>query len=284
MQTPSPTPVVDTHLHFWDFANYRGHDEWLHDQPSINRNFLPPEIKAHFDACGVNKGVIIEAARTSHALNLWWLGLAEQYEYLGAVAVGCFLEQADLTDRLDEYGHSPYFVGIRTALAGPPESWIGNPATQRGLREMARRGLSLDLLVGYEAFGAVRQLAQQHPTLRVIIDHCGSPPIREGRMDAWRRELAPLALAPNVFVKYSSLLFYLTPNVALDQIRPIAEDLVSHFGAERLLWGSNWPVELLGGSYEEAFRLMRAGLEPLLSVSELAAVMGGNAMAFYQVK
>src|SRR5262245_27643858 len=97
MAISSGVPVIDTHLHFWDFANYLGHDAWLHDTPSINRNFLPPDLKPHFDAVGVDKGVLVEAARNSHELNLWWLKLAEQYDYIGAVVAGCYVEQDDLT-------------------------------------------------------------------------------------------------------------------------------------------------------------------------------------------
>src|SRR4029079_15370299 len=98
-----------THLHFWDLATYQDHTDWMTNQPTIFRNFLPEDIKPHFDACGVDPGVIIEAARDSHALNLWWLALAERYSFIGAVAAGCLLEQPDLTAWFDEYSHSPYF-------------------------------------------------------------------------------------------------------------------------------------------------------------------------------
>jgi L-fuconolactonase len=127
----NPAPVIDTHLHFWDLATYTDTD-WLTNQPAIFRSFLPADLQPHFAACGVDRGVIIEAARGSHALNLWWLSLAERYSYIGAVVVGAFLEQPDLAARFDEYAHSPYFVGLRTQPAGPAEQWAVNSDTATG--------------------------------------------------------------------------------------------------------------------------------------------------------
>jgi L-fuconolactonase len=276
--------VIDTHLHFWDLATYQAQSGWLKNSPTIFRSFLPEDIKPHFEACGVDRGVIIEAARDSHALNLWWLSLAERYPYIGAVVAGCALEQADLAGWLDEYGHSPYFVGIRTQPAGPAERWADSPDTTRGLKELARRDLSLDLLVAYEAFEAVGRLAAKHPELRIILDHCGSPPLREGQLDLWRQHFAPLAAQPNIHIKYSSLLLYAEPDISVERIRPVAEFLMETFGAQRLLWGSNWPVELMGGTYEQSFNTMQAALLPLTSPAERAAIYGGNAAQFYRVR
>lgn len=276
--------VVDTHLHFWDMATYHAHSDWMRDTPAIFRSFLPEDVKLHFDACGVHRGVIIEAARTSHQLNLWWLALAERYSYVGAVVAGCFLEQADLASWFDEYAHSPYFVGIRTALAGPPEDWATNPDTARGLNELVRRDLSLDLLITHEAFEAARQVAAKHPSLRLIIDHCGGPPLREGQLDVWRKQFAPLAGQTNIHVKYSSLLYYAEPDTSVERIRPVAEFLLETFGPGRLIWGSNWPVELLGGTYEQSFNTTRAALQPLTTAEERVAIYGGNAAQFYRVR
>lgn len=283
MSDKPKTLVIDTHLHFWDLATYKGHDDWLQGTPSINRNFLPPDLKPHMDACGVDQAVIVEAARNSHALNLWWLELAARYGYIGAVVAGCALEQDNLSAWLDEYAQSPYFVGVRTSPAGPSDGWTENKLTERGLRELMRRDLSLDLLVNYDAFPVVGRLAAQHPSLRIIVDHCGNPPYREGKLDLWRANLAPLAAHPNIVVKYSSLLLYTYPDISVARLRPVAEFLIEKFGVDRLLWGSNWPVELLGGTYEEAFHTMRGAAEPL-TAEERAALFGGNAARFYRVQ
>lgn len=276
--------IIDTHLHFWDLATYDvGAYPWLTRHSQLLRNFLPEDVKPHFDACGVDRGVIVEAARDSHALNRWWLQLAEQHEHIGAVVAGCTLEQDDLHIWFDEYAQSPYFVGVRTAPAGLSTHWWENPATQRGLQELARRDLSLDLLVDYETYPAVAQMAAHYPSLRLILDHCAHPPFRAGKLDEWQDALRPLAAYSNIHIKYSSFLLYTHPDATLERLRPVAGFLLETFGVARMMWGSNWPVELVGGSYEEAFQRMQAGVEPL-SDAERAALYGGNAARFYRVQ
>lgn len=273
--------IIDTHLHFWDLATYP-RTGWIEDKPLLYRNYLPSDVKPHFDACGVDSGVIVEAARDSHAMNLWWLELAAAYDYVGAVVVGCSLEQDNLAEWFDVYSQSPYFVGVRTSPAGLPGEWLDNPATRRGLDALAARDLRLDLLLGYETFAAVEQLAATYPTLGIMLNHCAHPPIRDEGFDAWAAALVPLAALPNISVKYSSLLLYSYPDSQLERLRPYTDFLLEHFGPARLAWGSNWPVELLGGSYEAAYAVMRS-LASQLSATEQDAVFGGNAQAFYRV-
>src|SRR5215204_1539696 len=160
--------MIDTHLHFWDLDTYQFQD-WFKDRPILQRDFLPPDVKPDFDECGVVSGVIIEAGKDDHELNLWWLELAEKYDYIGAAVLGCTLEHPQLTSWLDEYGQSSYFVGLRSNPAGAPETWRDNAATQLGLAELARRNLSLDFLVGYNAFEGVAEIAASYPSLRIIL-------------------------------------------------------------------------------------------------------------------
>jgi L-fuconolactonase len=274
--------MIDTHLHFWDLESYR-HQQWFNDKPLLQRSWLPPDVKPEFDACGVASGVIVEAGKDDHALNLWWLALAEQYDYIGAAVLGCTLEHPNLPAWLDEYGQSSYFVGLRANPAGSPETWHENSATQRGLAELARRDLSLDLLVSYSAFADVGEIAAAYPTLRIILDHCAHPPMREGDLREWAAALEPLVAYPNIHIKYSSLLLYSYPDSEEARLRGVTDFLFARFGVERMMWGSNWPVELLGGSYRDALAAMQACAEPL-SGEERQALFLDNAKRFYRVQ
>jgi L-fuconolactonase len=274
--------MIDTHLHFWNLDTYQ-HQSWLKGKPILERNWLPPDLKPEFDACGVTSGVIIEAGKDDHALNLWWLKLAEEYEYIGAAVLGCSLEHPNLSVWLDEYQQSTYFAGLRSNPTGAAETWRDNVATQKGLAELARRNLSLDLLLGYQAFAAVGEVAATHPTLRIILDHCAHPPLREGELREWAAALEPLVAYPNIHIKYSSLLLYSYPDSEEARLRGVTDFLFAHFGVERMMWGSNWPVELLGGSYWDAFTAMRSCAEPLTG-EERKALFYDNAKRFYRVQ
>ncbi len=175
-----------------------------------------------------------------------------------------------------------YFVGLRANPTGEPATWRQNAETQFGLAELARRDLSLDLLVGYPAFAAVGQLATDHPNLRMILDHCAHPPMREGKLREWAAALEPLAALPNIHIKYSSLLLYAYPDSEEARLRGVTDFLFRHFGVARMMWGSNWPVELLGGSYGDALHALRACAEPL-SGEEASQLFHTNAQRFYRV-
>ena len=117
----------------------------------------------------------------------------------------------------------------------------------------------------------------------MILDHCANPPIREGKLDIWREMLKPLVDYPNIHIKYSSALLYIYPDINQARVQPVADFLFEHFGVARMMWGSNWPVELLGGTYEEALEMMQTCAPPL-SKTEEAALYGGNATSFFRVR
>ena len=189
MSTAIKQRVIDTHLHFWDAATYyRLHNDWLDTKPELKRSFLPPDLKPHFEACGVDSGIIVEAGRDSHALNLWLLQLAQDYDYIGAVVAGCWVDNKEIDAWLDEYMESPYFVGVRTQPPGNPESWMQNDDVRNVLNQLVRRNLSLDLFVTYDMFSGVAQLAAHYPDLPIIINHCANPPYREGNLGGWKAQ------------------------------------------------------------------------------------------------
>lgn len=260
------------------------HGDWLDARPELIRSWLPEDLEGELAACGVRQAVIIEAARDSHKLNLWWLDQAAAYPFLGPVMVGCKLEQPDLTAWLDDYSRSRHFVGIRTMPAGPPSEWIENPETARGLSELARRDLVLELLVGWKAFAAVAALAGIYPSLQIILDHCGIPPFAGDSEEwaAWSEGFKALNQYPNVTIKYASLLMYAEPVRDLARLHPPAEFLLETFSPSRMMWGSNWPVETRYGTYHETFEVMKACTGPL-SPDEEAALYGGTAARVYRI-
>lgn len=278
--------VIDTHLHFWD-ANqyYRLHNDWLDAKPELKVSFLPPDVKRHFDACGIQQGIIVEAGRDSHPLNRWLLKLAHTYPYIGGVVAGCWVDNPEMISWVEEYQTDSYFLGIRTQPPGPPETWKQNQHLNDLLNHLEKHKLCFEWFGTEAMFAGLLPLVNRHSDLTFIVNHCGCPPYGES-LDRWKSSFKALASFPNVVVKLSSTMLDFYPHLKgqfVETLRPVFEFLLENFGIHRLMWGSNWPVETRRSSFEENFFSMKSCTDQL-SQTEQAALLGGNAHRIYRLK
>ena len=279
------TPVIDTHVHFWDIARsdlYWMTPELEEQLRPLRRSFSPEHLDAQRQAAGVDQIVIVQAARSAwdHA---WWFSLAERYPWIVAVVGWVDLEAPDVGEQLDRYRQHPAFRGVRaTAENVSDPDWLASPSVQRGIAAVAERGLTLDLLVRVQHLPHVPRLAERFPTLTLVVDHLAKPPIASGDLAQWRERITALIPYPNVWCKLSGLLTEAGPNATAETIRPVVEFALEHFGASRLLWGSDWPVATLAADYLTTFRTYQT-LTAALSEAERAAIFGGNAQRVYRL-
>ncbi len=280
--TETVPPIVDTHNHYWDIE--RSDLYWLSAEATqLYRSFTPPDLKPHMDAVGVEHTVIIQAAHSQWD-NEWWLSLAEQYPYVSGVIGWVDLERPDVARMLDLYAQHPAFRGVRAGAEDMPDpDWLATPAVRRGIAEVASRGLVLDLLVRTPHLRHVPRLAAEFPDLPMVIDHLAKPPIASGDLDEWRTGMNTSARDTGVWAKVSGLLTEVGPEPSTERIRPVVELAIQHFGPERLMWGSDWPVCTLAASYEDTFHTVTAALDSL-GPDKQRAVLGGNALEFYRLK
>ena len=128
----------------------------------------------------------------------------------------------------------------------------------------------------------VPEVVQRHPDLRLVIDHLAKPPIAEGRLEPWATDLRRAASFSNVYCKLSGMATEAGPGWTDADLVPFVRVAVEAFGYRRLMFGSDWPVCLLAGTYERVLEALRAALGPL-SVEDEARVFGGTAIEFYQL-
>jgi L-fuconolactonase len=150
----------------------------------------------------------------------------------------------------------------------------------KALAAFPRLGLRFDALVKPEHLVALLPMLDRHPDLAVVIDHAAKPDIANRMWEPWARSMRAAAAYPRVRCKLSGLATEAGPNWTIDTLRPYFDFLLECFGAQRLMWGSDWPVVNLGGSYQRWFAAsvaLMAGLTP----QERAAIMGGTARKFY---
>ena len=283
---------TDAHQHFWQLA--RGDYAWLRaDDPGVAplvRDFLPDALAPLLNTHAVTRTVLVQAAE-SVAETEFMLGLAATHEFIAGVVGWVDLAAEEAAPTLARLAADDRLKGVRPMLQDlPADDWIITAPRPDALRALHRLGLRFDALVRPRQLAPLARFARTWPELPIVIDHAAKPPLaaawNDEAMQAWRRDMAALAAVPQVCCKISGLLTELgqadraAPARATERLRPVVDALLGWFGPERLMWGSDWPVLTLAGSYADWISVSDALLGPL-SAGERAQVLHGTAQRFY---
>ena len=283
---------IDAHQHFWQPA--RGDYGWLRpDDPAVAplvRDYMPDALAPLRRAHGVEQTVLVQAAPTV-AETEFLLGLAAMHEGIAGVVGWVALEREDAAAELARLAADGRLKGVRPMLQDlPADDWIVEAPRVDAMRALQKLGLRFDALVKPRQLRPLARFAHAWPELPMVVDHAAKPPLAaawdDEPMRAWRRDMGALAAAPQVCCKISGLLTELAPpdrssiGRARERLRPVVEALLDWFGPERLMWGSDWPVLTLAGSYADWVALSDDLLGPL-SAAERAQVLHGSARRFY---
>jgi L-fuconolactonase len=274
------TGFVDAHHHVWSIA--RGDYGWLTPELAlIYRDFTLADLEPLRDAAGITTTVLVQAAPTV-AETKFLLEVAEDSGDVVKGVVGWVdLAAADAIPTLSRLARNPLLKSIRPMLQNLPDpAWILRADVGRSLAALPRLGLRFDALVKPPQLPALLSMLEKFPDLAVVIDHAAKPDIGGGMWEPWARSMRMAAANPRVRCKLSGLVAEAGSNWTIDTLRPYFDHLLECFGAQRLMWGSDWPVVNLSGSYQRWYAAtvaLTSGLTP----EERAAIMGGTARKFY---
>jgi L-fuconolactonase len=283
MTAPRPRRI-DAHQHFWRLA--RGDYGWLTPALApIYRDFEPPDLAPLLARGGVDGTVLVQAAPTV-AETCFLLELAAATPFVAGVVGWAPLDAPDAADVVGELAADPRLRGLRPMLHDLPDvDWMLRPALTAGLRAIAARDLVFDALVRPAHLPNLRRLLAHHPDLRVVIDHGAKPDIAGGRRSSgarWAENMARLARDTRAWVKLSGLVTEDGLAWSVERLRPYVDHLLDHFGPDRMIFGSDWPVVTLRAGYEEWL----AAADALLGGLERSArdrIFGLNAVACYRL-
>lgn len=274
--------IIDAHQHFWQVGRFDY--PWMKsDNAVLYRDYLPAQLEPVLRANGVEKTVLVQASN-SVAESRWLLQLADENSFIAGVVGWVDLMSLEAASQLEELTAHPKFKGVRHLVESEREDdWLVHGEVLNGLKLLATFGLCFDLLVHTRHLKYARQVAEECPELPLLIDHLAKPRIARGEFDDWARELRPLAAYPNVYCKMSGLVTEANwATWTTDELRPYVDYALQLFGAERLLFGSDYPVCLLAASYECVLRSFEE-LQKDLSAEDRDRIFGGNAARFYRL-
>jgi L-fuconolactonase len=266
--------VVDAHLHIWDLE--RSEYSWLTPELGpLYATFTPEQARAELDAAGIASAVLVQAEDSERDTDLM-LEAAGRHPWIAGVVGWVRLDDP----ALDEARLEP-LCGVRHLVHDDPrDDFLARYPVRRSLRLLAERGLPFDVPDAWPRhLAATAALAAAIPELRIVVDHLGKPPFGGDDWARWHATLADVAACPNTVAKVSGLQVPGRP-FTVDAVRPAWETALELFGAERLMWGSDWPLTVLTGGYGRAWEVMSA-LIAELTPDEQARILSGTATSVY---
>ena len=276
--------IVDAHQHFWNPARLA--QGWMTgEHEAINRAFEPPDLEPLLAAAGVAATVLVQSAADDRDTD-YMFELADGVPWVGAVTAWCRLDDAGAARaRLDALAAHPKLRAIRHLIhAEADPHWLLRAEVQAALALLEERGLLLELPAVFpDHLGDVPELARRYPALTLVIDHLGKPPLGTGEMAAWHGQLERAGECGNVVAKVSGLNTMVPrPDWGARDLEPALRAAIDAFGSERLMFGSDWPVALLNGTYEHVFFETTSAIRSAAGAGA-DAILGGNAQRVYAI-
>ena len=274
--------MIDSHQHFWQVGRFDY--PWMtSDLGVLYHDYLPHDFAPILKTNGVEKTVLVQASN-SVAESRWLLNLADENSFIAGIVGWIDLTSPEIDAQLDELTAHPKFKGVRHLVESEPQDdWLVQPPVLSGLRRLATYGMSYDLLVHTRHLKYVSQVADSCPGLAFVIDHLAKPPIAQNEIKEWSEALKPLASYPNIHCKMSGLVTEANwTSWQTNDLHPYVEFALESFGADRLMFGSDYPVCLLAASYDRVLESFQEILTSL-SAADREKIFSKNAANFYRL-
>ena len=246
----------------------------------LRRNFLPEHLGPILARNNFDGSVVVQAATVAEEAP-WLLGLADEYSFILGVVAWVDLTDSRLGDVLDALQRHPKFKGVRHPVHDESDDrWLLRPDVIAGLRELQRRGLPYDLLLRPRHLALIPELVDNVPELRMVIDHIAKPDIAHRMWEPWAIDIESAAAFPQIHVKISGMITEAGRKWTAGDLRPYLQHVLKLFGVERCMFGSDWPVCLIAGTWKEALAGFTQAHGPI--PKELRAkITGETAARFY---
>lgn len=274
--------VIDTHQHFWVYDQKR--HGWIDDNMKrIRRDFFPEDLDPVLKQNNVDGCIAVQADQTEEE-NKFLLGLAEKNDFIKGIIGWVDFRSEDIEQKLGYYSELEIMKGFRHIVQGEADhNFLLRPDFLNGISKLEKYGFVYEILVFPHQLGAVLEFVKRFPNQKFVIDHLAKPYIKDGFSAGWKVMMKEIAKCENVYCKISGMITeadYRTWNY--EQLKPYIEVVLEYFGPERLMFGSDWPVCLVAGKYNEVREIAEKAVSGLSS-SEQKAFWGENAVQFYNL-
>jgi len=276
-------PVVDTHVHIMapDGRRYpRQVAAEIDPRFGWARiDFAAESLLAAMDAGGVAHALLVQAFNAYRSDNSYVADMAKQYPQRFKQVCIVDAREPDAIAQLDRWVERGA-VSLRLMLQDKGYR-LDHPGVAPLVARAVEHRLPVCLYIFWDQVGLVAPLLERHRGHPFALDHVANPPLAQSETggapyDAMK-PLFDLARHENLYLKFSSSTFYNSMKAGTP--RALFERLIERFGTERLMWGSNFPMD----NRRDIGGLLRLGQEQLafLGEAERAKLFGGNALRLW---
>ncbi len=273
---------IDSHQHFWKFNPVR--DSWINEEMKvIQKDFLPEDLLPVLKINGFDGCVTVQSDQ-SVAENEFQLANAEKFDFIKGIVGWVDLQADDIEAQLEQYRQFKKLKGFRHVLQGEPQrDFMLRPAFMKGISALGKFGFTYDILIFPDQLVYSKQFIEAFPSQPFVIDHLAKPYIKDKKIDEWKKDISSLAQHENVYCKVSGMVTEADwKNWKKEDFFPYIDVIVEQFGANRIMYGSDWPVCQVAASYEQMLDIVQDYFSTF-SQNERNLVFGQNASKFYSL-
>jgi L-fuconolactonase len=246
-------PIIDSHIHLLDQQRFRY--SWAKDLPALKRDWTPDDLANRAKPIEIEGFVFVEVDvdMPGYLDEAEWVdGLAKHDRRVLGAVVSLPLERgAKIEPEIARVAKLKTVRGVRRLIQDEPDpEFVLKPGFVEAVRLLPKYGLSFDVCIYHPQAENAVQMMRQCPEVSFILDHIGKPGIRAGLIDPWRAHIREMAALPNVVCKLSGVTTEAEHKTwTREQLRPYIDHVIACFGPDRILYGGDWPVCELAGSY-----------------------------------
>lgn len=273
--------VIDSHHHFWNYDPVEF--DWIDENMrSIRRSFLPDDLEAQISTVGID-GVISVQARQILDETDFLLKQAEANDFIKAVVGWVPLADANINELLERYKEASKLKSVRHVVQGEACGFLDSEEFNHGINALKAYDLVYDILIFEHQLEEAIRFVDRHPNQAFVLNHIAKPQIKINQVKPWKENILELSKRENVTCKISGMVteadFH---NWQAAQLHPYLDTVLEAFGADRIMFGSDWPVCLVACDYKKWYDLIRKYIQQLSS-TEQANIMGNTAIQTYKI-
>lgn len=272
---------IDSHQHFWKLS--RGDYNWLTpDFGILYQDFMPDHFSEELRKHQIDRTILVQAADSIEE-TYFMFELMNQHDFIAGVVGWLDFEADDFTEQLKKMMEVEGFVGVRPMIQDiEDDEWVLREKVVNNIRVLHELQIPLDILIYPRHLQVIKRLLEMIPNLKCVIDHLAKPQIKDKQFQTWSEEITEIASYPNVYCKISGVITEADHKQwSVEDCRSYIEHCVSIFTVDRIMFGSDWPVCLLAGSYTDVYETADIVITDLLQEEGCKKFYGKNAEDFY---